>query len=64
MPRFLRRYTVKRQYRGAVYEITVENPQGVEKGVRSIQLNGENVEGDVLPVQSQGSRVSVLVRMG
>ena len=64
VPRFLRRYTVTRQYRGAVYEITVENPRGVEKGVQSIEMNGEPAQGSVLPVQPQGSRVSVLVRMG
>ena len=64
VPASLRRFTVTRRYRGAVYEITVENPDGAEKGVRSVTLDGCPVEGSVLPVQAAGKRVSVLVRMG
>ncbi len=64
IPSFLRRFTISRRYRGALYEITVENPEGAEKGVRSITIDGQGIEGNVLPVQSSGSRVSVVVRMG
>ena len=64
VPASLRRFTVTRRYRGAVYEITVENPDGVEKGVRSVTVDGQSVEGTVLPVQRAGSRVSVHVTMG
>ena len=64
IPSSLRRFTITRRYRGAVYEITVENPEGVEKGVCSVILEGRRVEGNVLPVQPAGKRVSVLVRMG
>ena len=64
LPSFLRRYTVERRYRGALYKITVENPDGVEAGVKSVTLDGREIEGTVLPVQPAGSRVSVLVRMG
>ena len=64
VPGFLRRFSVSRRFRGAIYEITVENPDGVEKGIRSITLDGREIQGTVLPVQPAGSRVSVLVRMG
>ena len=64
VPSFLKRYTVTRRYRGAIYDITVENPDGVESGVKSVTLDGREIEGTVLPVQPAGSRVSVLVRMG
>ena len=64
VPGFLRRFTVTRRFRGAVYAITVENPDGVEKGVRSVTLDGQEIAGTVLPVQPSGSRVSVQVRMG
>ena len=64
IPSSLRRFTITRRYRGAVYEITVENPEGVEKGVCSVILEGRRVEGNVLPVQPAGKHVSVLVRMG
>ena len=42
----------------------MSNPEGVEKGVRSVTLDGCPVEGNILPVQPAGKRVSVLVRMG
>ncbi len=64
VPSSLRSFTILRRYRGALYEIRVSNPEGVEKGVRSVTLDGCPVEGNVLPVQPAGKRVSVLVSMG
>ena len=64
VPSSLRRFTISRRYRGALYEITVENPEGPEKGLRSVAVDGREIEGKVLPVQPAGARVSVLVRMG
>ncbi|MGB4869360.1 MAG: hypothetical protein WBP47_04895 [Candidatus Promineifilaceae bacterium] len=56
-------FTVQRQWRGATFHITVQNPAGVEKGVRSINLNGESVYGPI-PPQPSGSVHQVLVVMG
>ena len=42
----------------------MENPEGAEKGVRSVTVDGREIAGSVLPVQPQGARVSVVVRMG
>ena len=64
LPSFLRRYTVKRRYRGALYEITVENPDGVEAGVKSVTLDGKAIAGRVLPILPAGSRASIRVTMG
>ncbi len=57
-------YTLQRRYRGALYEITVENPDGVQKGVREMRVNGEHAEGCVIPVQPEGSTVRVTVVLG
>ena len=64
VPSALKGFTVSRRYRGALYEITVENPDGVQKGVRSVTMNGTAIAGNVLPVQPAGARVAVTVRMG
>ena len=64
VPAHVRSFTVTRHFRGAVYEITVENPQGVEKGVKSVTVDGEPVEGNVLPLLTPGAHARVLVRMG
>jgi N,N'-diacetylchitobiose phosphorylase len=54
---------VTRRWRGAAFEITVTNPRGVQKGVQSITLNGEPVDG-AIPPQQAGSANQVTVVMG
>jgi cellobiose phosphorylase len=64
VPASCKGFTLTRRYRGAVYEIRVENPSGVEKGVRAITADGVPIEGQVLPVQPEGASVQVVVTMG
>ena len=42
-------YTVTRRFRGAEYEITIKNPDGVCKGIREMLLDGQPVEGNIVP---------------
>ncbi|MDR1836663.1 MAG: N,N'-diacetylchitobiose phosphorylase [Treponema sp.] len=60
-------FSVRRVWRGAVYNITVENPQGVSKGVKECTVNGQPVKcggcGAQIPVQTAGEN-SVKVVMG
>ena len=42
-------YTVTRRFRGSEYEITIKNPDGVCKGIREMLLDGQPVEGNVVP---------------
>lgn len=56
-------FEVTREWRDATYQIKVENPQGVSKGVKSITLNGQAIEGAV-PVQAAGSVNQVVVVLG
>ncbi len=55
-------FSVTRQWRGATYEITVHNPQGVQKGVRSMTADGKAVE--KLPPLPAGAVCRVTVEMG
>ncbi len=57
-------FTAKRNFRGATYEITVKNPNGVEKGVKSITVDGVAIEGNILPVHGDGKVHAVEVIMG
>ena len=64
IPKNMTEYTVTRKYRGAVYLITVRNPEGKEAGVKEILVNGEAFfDGNVLPVFPEGSIVNVTVTM-
>ena len=56
-------FEVVRKWRGSTYNISVQNPEGVEKGVKSISLNGKNIVG-VIPVQKKDSVNEVVVVMG
>ncbi len=47
-------FKVSRAYRGARYDITVENPAHVCKGVKSIVCDGVRISGGVLPVFDGG----------
>ncbi|MEA5144312.1 MAG: glycosyl transferase [Oscillibacter sp.] len=57
-------FSVTRSYRGAVYHITVENPQHVEKGVKTLSFNGAVLAGSLLPLLSEGKEAQVTVTMG
>ena len=52
-------YTVTRRFRGALYEITVKNPDGVCKGVREILLDGQPLVGNVVPCTPGSHKVTV-----
>jgi N,N'-diacetylchitobiose phosphorylase len=56
-------FEVTRQWRGATYKIKVENPQGVQKGVKSVCLDGKMLANPI-PVQPAGSTHEVIVVMG
>lgn len=55
-------FQVSREFRGAKYEITVLNPDGVMKGVCKLYLDG--AETKQIPVCEAGSRHEVTVIMG
>jgi len=49
-------YKVTRKFRGAIYEIEVQNVDGVSKGVKEIRINGEKLEtGNLLPLMPEGT---------
>ena len=46
------------------YNINVDNPDGVQKGVAEIRVNGETIRGNVIPAAEAGSEVQVEVTLG
>ena len=57
-----RAFSAVRRWRSAVYRIRVENPDGVQKGVKEIRMNGQSCR--KLPPLPAGSTADVLVIMG
>jgi len=56
------KFQVTRKFRGATYQITVENPDGVQKGVKKIVVDGKEM--DKIPAFESGSEHQVQVIMG
>jgi len=54
-------YKVSRKFRGTTYNIDVQNPNGVSKGVKSITVNGKAVEGNLIPLMPKGEYQVVVV---
>ncbi|WP_276880147.1 GH36-type glycosyl hydrolase domain-containing protein [Bacteroides heparinolyticus] len=48
IPAHWKSFSVKRKFRGAEYHITVKNPDGVCKGVRTIIVDGKPIEGNIV----------------
>ncbi len=63
IPKDWKSFDVTRVWRGASYSIHVENPSGVSKGVKTMELDGEAVSGGI-PVQAAGTKHRVSVVMG
>jgi cellobiose phosphorylase len=57
-------FAVSRVFRGRRVRVEVRNPDGVEKGVRSLLLNGEPIEGNLVPVEKLVEENHVVVEMG
>ena len=56
-------FSVKRKFRGAEYHITVKNPDGVCKGVKSITVDGQAIEGNLVYQQPGVHTVEVTMGM-
>jgi cyclic beta-1,2-glucan synthetase len=57
---------LKLRYRhgGAVYEITINNPEGISRGVVSVEADGQPVPDGEVPLADDGATHQVAVRLG
>ncbi len=63
IPASWREFEVTRRWRQATYQIKINNPKGVQKGVKSIILNGNTVENPI-PPQLEKSINQIIVELG
>jgi cyclic beta-1,2-glucan synthetase len=64
IPRHWRHYDIVVTHGRTRYQITVENPDGVERGVRSVTLDGVVVSDGLVSLADDGETHQVAVRMG
>ena len=57
-------YTVEKTFRGKKLNMTFNNPNGAESGVASVELNGEKLEGNLIPAAKLKDVNEVVVTLG
>ncbi len=57
-------FKMTREYRGATYNIEVQNPDHISKGVKRILVNGSEIDSKIVPILEAGKEHSVQVIMG
>ena len=57
-------FTLTRKFREGTYEIKVTNPDHVEKGIKSITVDGKPIDGCVIPYEKGKTDYKVEVVMG
>ena len=50
IPKNWKQFYVKRQFRGTVYHIYVENPHGISKGIKELIVDGKSISGNKIPI--------------
>ena len=64
VPKSWKQFKVHRQYRGETYEITIDNPDGVSKGIKEISVDGKTFQDNLIPVFGDGKKHEIHVLMG
>ncbi len=49
IPSEWKEYTMEKTFRGKKLNVTVKNPNGSEHGVKSVTVNGEKLDGILIP---------------
>ncbi len=57
-------YKIVREFKGANYEISIQNPNHVSKGVKSLVVDGETILGNIIPDFKDGKTHQVEVTLG
>lgn len=63
IPSDWKEFYMERVFRGKKLKIKVENPKGVQKGVKFIKINGKEILGNFIPISEMKDENEVLVIM-
>ncbi len=64
IPSHWKRFSIRRPFRGAIYEIEISNPQGVQQGIKEIYVDGRRIEGNLIKPHNDGKIHHIKVIMG
>ncbi|MFV0342413.1 MAG: GH36-type glycosyl hydrolase domain-containing protein [Anaerocolumna sp.] len=63
IPSHWKNLTLRRVYKGCVYHIAIDNPEGKQKGVKTCVVDGQLLDGNVLPIFSDGGEHYICITM-
>lgn len=64
IPKKWKQFKVRRVFRGIIYNILVKNPDGVNKGVKKVIVDGKEIKDNIVPVFKDNKEHNVEVIMG
>jgi cellobiose phosphorylase len=65
VPRKWKGFQVTRKFRGVTYTIVVKNPRGRSKGIKTLVVDGQRIQGNLVPLPADGrTEVRVEVSLG
>ena len=64
IPSDWKQFKATRRFRGKNINISVKNENGVQKGVKKITINGEEIKGNLIPLSLMKDKNEVVVMMG
>ena len=63
IPAGWKEFKIEREFRGCRYNITVKNENGVNKGIKSVIVDGILIEGNVIPHKKDSKAANVIAYM-
>jgi cellobiose phosphorylase len=64
VPGAWKKFSLRRPFRGAIYDIEVENPKGVQKGIKEVFVDGIRIAGNLIKPHKDGKIHKIKVIMG
>lgn len=64
IPRHWKECSIRRTFRGSIYDIHIKNPKGKEHGVKHVFVDGKEISGNLLPVFGDKKTHSIKVILG
>lgn len=64
IPKHWKKVHIMRPFRGTMYDISIENPHGVEKGIKEIFVNEEKILGNLIVSRNSEKKIMIRVVLG
>jgi len=64
IPKDWKEFSIVRKFRNSTFSISITNPNGINKGVKKLMLDGKSIDGNKIPVLNDGKEHKVEVELG